>query len=47
MTADDVADAVYWVAERPAHVNINVVEMMPTCQAFEPLAVYRRRATDL
>jgi 3-hydroxy acid dehydrogenase/malonic semialdehyde reductase len=41
LTADDVADAVHWVATRPAHVNINVVQMMPTCQAFGPLAVKR------
>jgi 3-hydroxy acid dehydrogenase/malonic semialdehyde reductase len=42
LTADDVADAVYWVATRPAHVNINVVQMMPTSQAFGPLAVKRK-----
>ncbi len=41
LTADDVADAVHWVATRPAHVNINVVQMMPTCQAYGPLAVKR------
>ena len=41
LTAEDVADAVHWVATRPAHVNINVVQMMPTCQAFGPLAVKR------
>lgn len=41
LTADDVADAVHWVATRPAHVNINVVQMMPVCQAFGPLAVKR------
>lgn len=41
LNADDVADAVHWVATRPAHVNINVVQMMPTCQAFGPLAVKR------
>jgi 3-hydroxy acid dehydrogenase/malonic semialdehyde reductase len=41
LTADDIADAVHWVATRPAHVNINVVQMMPTCQAFGPLAVKR------
>ena len=41
LTAEDVADAVHWVASRPAHVNINVVQMMPTCQAFGPLAVKR------
>jgi 3-hydroxy acid dehydrogenase / malonic semialdehyde reductase len=42
LTADDVADAVHWVATRPAHVNINTVQMMPVCQAFGPLAVKRQ-----
>lgn len=41
LTADDVADAVHWVATRPAHVNINAVQMMPIVQAFAPLAVKR------
>ncbi len=41
LTAEDVADAVFWVATRPAHVNINLVQMMPVCQAFAPLAVKR------
>jgi 3-hydroxy acid dehydrogenase/malonic semialdehyde reductase len=45
LMAEDVADAVHCVATRPNHVNINVVQMMPTCQAFGPLAVYRRPAT--
>lgn len=39
--AEDVAETVYWVATRPAHVNINSVQMMPVCQAFGPLAVKR------
>jgi 3-hydroxy acid dehydrogenase/malonic semialdehyde reductase len=38
LTADDVADSIHWVATRPAHVNINVVQMMPVTQAFAPLA---------
>ena len=41
LTADDVADAIHWVATRPPHVNINSVQMMPTCQAFGPFAVSR------
>lgn len=41
LTATDIADTVYWVATRPAHVNINSVQMMPVCQAFGPLAVKR------
>ncbi|MEJ1995399.1 MAG: SDR family oxidoreductase [Limibacillus sp.] len=36
MTAEDIAEAIYWVATLPRHVNINVVEMMPTMQAFNP-----------
>ncbi len=41
LTADDVADTVHWVATRPAHVNINVVQLMPVQQAFAALAVKR------
>lgn len=41
LSADDVADAVAWVTSRPAHVNINSVQLMPVCQAFGPLAVKR------
>lgn len=42
LSADDVADAVYWVASRPAHVNINHLQLMPECQAIGPLAVKRQ-----
>jgi 3-hydroxy acid dehydrogenase / malonic semialdehyde reductase len=38
---EDIADAVQWVVSRPAHVNINIVQLMPTSQAFGPLAVKR------
>ena len=38
---EDIAETVYWVATRPAHVNINTVQVMPVCQAFGPLAVKR------
>lgn len=38
---DDIADLVYWVATRPAHVNINRVEVMPVCQASGPFAISR------
>lgn len=41
LSADDVAEAVYWVATLPAHVNINTMEMMPVCQSFSALAVHR------
>ena len=46
LSADDVADAVHWVASRPAHVNINHLQLMPECQAIGPLAVKRREAAN-
>lgn len=33
LTAEDIADTVYFVASRPAHVNIQDVLIMPTAQA--------------
>lgn len=33
LTADDVADVVAWVASRPAHVNVDVVQLTPQQQA--------------
>ncbi len=39
--AADIAEAAYWVATLPAHVNINHIEMMPTCQGFSPFAIKR------
>ena len=37
--ADDIARTVVWAANQPQHVNINSIEVMPTCQAWGPLAV--------
>lgn len=42
LSSQDIADTVLWVASRPAHVNINSVELMPVDQAFSPFAVSRR-----
>lgn len=41
LTAEDIADTVHWIATRPAHININTISLMPTCQAFAGLAVHR------
>ena len=41
LTADDIADAVFWAASRPGHVNINRIEMMPGAQAFAALNVVK------
>lgn len=38
LTADDVADAVAWVATRPSHVNIDQVVLKPRDQASATLA---------
>jgi 3-hydroxy acid dehydrogenase/malonic semialdehyde reductase len=41
LTPDDIADAVHWVATRPARVNINTLQVMPVCQSFGPLRVHK------
>lgn len=45
LTAEDIADCVAWCIARPAHVNINFIEVMPTQQAWGPLAV-KKYTTD-
>jgi 3-hydroxy acid dehydrogenase/malonic semialdehyde reductase len=42
ITADDVAEAAFWVATLPPHININQIEMMPTCQGFSAFTVKRQ-----
>jgi 3-hydroxy acid dehydrogenase / malonic semialdehyde reductase len=44
LTADDIAEAVVWVVAQPPHVNVNVVELMPTLQTFAALQVWRKPA---
>jgi NADP-dependent 3-hydroxy acid dehydrogenase YdfG len=41
LTAEDIADTVLWCVTRPAHLNVNVVELMPAQQGFGPFAVHR------
>ncbi|WP_250534594.1 SDR family NAD(P)-dependent oxidoreductase [Caballeronia sp. AZ10_KS36] len=41
LTAEDIADTIYWIATRPAHVNINTIELMPVAQTFGPLQIHR------
>ncbi len=41
LTPEDIADIVYWVADRPVHVNINCVEVMPICQSWGNLSITR------
>ncbi|MGB3209315.1 MAG: SDR family oxidoreductase [Desulforhopalus sp.] len=41
LTPGDIAEIIFWTASRPAHVNINVVEVMATCQSWSNFAISR------
>ena len=41
LSADDVAEAIYWSATLPSHMNINVLELMPVQQAFSAFNIHR------
>ena len=43
LTAEDIANTAYWIATLPPHININRIEMMPTCQGYGPLAIKREQ----
>lgn len=43
LSAEDVTEAVWWVATLPPHVNINTLEMMPVSQTFAGLSVHRQQ----
>ncbi len=42
ITATDIADTVAWVVNRPVHLNINRIEIMPVSQSPAGLQVTRR-----
>jgi serine 3-dehydrogenase len=41
MTADDIANTIWWVASLPPHLNINALELMPVSQSWAGFAVSR------
>ncbi len=41
ITAEDIAETLYWVATLPPHVNINRIEVMPVNQSFAGFQVAR------
>jgi 3-hydroxy acid dehydrogenase/malonic semialdehyde reductase len=41
LSPEDIAEAVAWVVGLPSHVNINRLEMMPTCQGPGPMTIKR------
>jgi serine 3-dehydrogenase len=41
LTAEDIADTLWWIATLPPHVNINALEIMPVSQSFAGFQVAR------
>jgi len=41
LSADDVAETIYWSATLPSHMNINVLEVMPIQQSFNAFNIHR------
>ncbi|CAN7233083.1 bifunctional NADP-dependent 3-hydroxy acid dehydrogenase/3-hydroxypropionate dehydrogenase YdfG [Trinickia sp. LjRoot230] len=41
LSPEDIADSIYWITTRPAHVNVNTIELMPVAQSFAGLSVHR------
>jgi len=41
MTAEDIAETIWWIATLPAHLNINAIELMPVNQSWAGFAVHR------
>jgi serine 3-dehydrogenase len=41
MTGNDIAEMLLWVAELPAHLNVNRLEIMPVSQSFAGFQVAR------
>ncbi len=41
MTAEDIAESIFWVTVLPRHFNVNRLQMMATNQAFGPFDIHR------
>ena len=41
MTAEDIAETIWWIANLPPHLNINAIELMPVSQSFAGFVVAR------
>jgi len=41
LTANDIADIIFWTTSLPQHININALEVMPTCQSLGALNINR------
>ena len=41
MTAQDIAETLFWVASQPPHLNVNRIELMPVTQSFAGFQIAR------
>ena len=41
MTAEDIAETLFWVADLPPHLNVNRLEIMPVSQSFAGFQIDR------
>jgi len=41
LAGEDIAEIITWVTGLPKHVNVNALEVMPTCQAWNSLQIHR------
>lgn len=41
ITAEDIAQTLFWIATLPPHLNVNRLELMPTRQSFAGFQVHR------
>ncbi|WP_067521090.1 SDR family oxidoreductase [Endozoicomonas ascidiicola] len=39
---EDIANIIFWIAQQPAHININSLEVMPSSQAWDNFKVVRQ-----
>ena len=45
LTPEDIARTIRWVVSLPAHINVNSMEIMPTCQAPGGLALAKNKVS--
>ena len=43
MTAEDIAESIFWATSLPEHVNINKIQLMATTQAIGAFDIYREK----
>jgi serine 3-dehydrogenase len=44
MTAEDIAETLFWVVDLPPHLNVNRLEIMPVSQSFAGFQIDRTEA---